>query len=211
MVHATLGIRPRADPTDQARRGEGTDQARQGEGTVQARQGEGTNQAREGGGQIKPARVRGTKRRLDDLGPLIPNAFVGSFGFRRRSRGAFPSSGAGASLRRVAEKLAAQDPSNAGWQRDVWISMWRLANADVAAFPGPGSGKDAIDEGPRRVAADGRTAPRKGPHFRSCQLSPMAVPMSWVGRAKRNPISSLLERRSPAAPPEHVLRVPVHA
>jgi hypothetical protein len=27
----------------------------------------------------------------------------------------------------IFEELAARDPSNAGWQRDLWASMWRLA------------------------------------------------------------------------------------
>ncbi|MEL6747537.1 MAG: hypothetical protein AAFO79_06980, partial [Pseudomonadota bacterium] len=29
--------------------------------------------------------------------------------------------------------LAAQDPANAGWHRDVWVSLWRLRQ-----FPGAG-------------------------------------------------------------------------
>jgi hypothetical protein len=30
----------------------------------------------------------------------------------------------------IRQKLAAQDPSNSEWQRDVWVSMWRLAAID---------------------------------------------------------------------------------
>ena len=26
----------------------------------------------------------------------------------------------------IRERLAASDPGNAGWQRDVWVSMWKL-------------------------------------------------------------------------------------
>lgn len=26
----------------------------------------------------------------------------------------------------IAERLAEADPGNAGWQRDLWVSMWRL-------------------------------------------------------------------------------------
>jgi hypothetical protein len=28
----------------------------------------------------------------------------------------------------IAERLAQQDPGNAGWQRDVWTALWRLAS-----------------------------------------------------------------------------------
>lgn len=33
----------------------------------------------------------------------------------------------------IAERLAAADRGNAGWQRDVWVSMWKLRK-----FPGSG-------------------------------------------------------------------------
>ena len=29
---------------------------------------------------------------------------------------------------KIAERLAAADPSNAGWQRDLWVSYWRMAH-----------------------------------------------------------------------------------
>jgi len=29
--------------------------------------------------------------------------------------------------RAIRERLAGADPGNAGWQRDVWVSYWRLA------------------------------------------------------------------------------------
>jgi hypothetical protein len=29
---------------------------------------------------------------------------------------------------RIRERLAAADPSNAGWQRDLWVSCWRIAD-----------------------------------------------------------------------------------
>jgi len=31
------------------------------------------------------------------------------------------------SARTAQERLAATDPGNAGWQRDIWVSCWRLA------------------------------------------------------------------------------------
>ena len=30
----------------------------------------------------------------------------------------------------IAERLAQADPGNAGWQRDVWVSLWRLAKIE---------------------------------------------------------------------------------
>ena len=40
----------------------------------------------------------------------------------------------------VSERLAAADPSNAGWQRDLWVSYWRMA--DMLERSGE---KEAID------------------------------------------------------------------
>ena len=40
----------------------------------------------------------------------------------------------------VSERLAAADPSNAGWQRDLWVSYWRIA--DMLERSGE---KEAID------------------------------------------------------------------
>jgi hypothetical protein len=69
MVHATLGIRPRCEPDRQARQGEE---------------------------QNEPGK---RERRLDDFGPLIPNAFVGFVRFSGVIVGAlFPSSGPTGSL-----------------------------------------------------------------------------------------------------------------
>ena len=32
----------------------------------------------------------------------------------------------------IRRDLAARDPGNTGWARDVWVSYWRLADADPA-------------------------------------------------------------------------------
>ena len=32
----------------------------------------------------------------------------------------------------IRRDLAARDPGNAGWARDVWVSYWKLAEADPA-------------------------------------------------------------------------------
>jgi len=34
----------------------------------------------------------------------------------------------------IAERLAKADPRNAGWQRDLWVSYWRLAKYEPKTY-----------------------------------------------------------------------------
>jgi hypothetical protein len=65
----------------------------------------------------------------------------------------------------IAEKLAAADPGNAGWQRDLIVSHWRLADTQERL---PGREDEAAShwaaalEIARRLADEGRLAPADG-------------------------------------------------